>query len=224
MPTDTVSTRLKRALQPLLDRALKLQLVVEMTQRSADYGILARYFTLERDFVQKAAHARGAAILRCPSMQALRGHLEALNSLATHQDPLLSRLLSELPNPPLPSPEALRLSSSLGEFVGNVATAGTYPDLVAVLFAAETLYAYWCRRAGTHDAGGTDTASSIVTCWIEAHTSDEFLAQLGFLEYELDNFDPSSAHFSRLLNHCKLTLEHEFSFHEAPYARWESYL
>ncbi len=63
----------------------------------------------------------------------------------------------------------------------RTAHEGSYEQIVTLMFGAEWMYYFWCRRASEHYQSDADLRR-----WVEMHAEDEFYQQALWLKNELD--------------------------------------
>jgi thiaminase/transcriptional activator TenA len=92
----------------------------------------------------------------------------------------------------------------------EIAREGGYLDGVAIMLAAEWMYATWCSRAAKRAI-----RDRLSRRWVELHAEPEFLAQADWLRGQLNAADPSEE--ASLGQRFRRALELEIAFHDAPF-------
>ena len=96
----------------------------------------------------------------------------------------------------------------------RTARQGSYEQIVTLMFGAEWMYYFWCRRASEHRQSDAD-----VRRWVEMHAEDEFYQQALWLKNELDRcaMALSESEKQALSALYGDVLQWEIDFHHAAY-------
>lgn len=180
--------------------------------------VFARYLVFEHGFVETAMLIFGHALLKAPGPAQRRRLIGVLHALAEEQVDSFRQAFAALGIAPrqaadAPLPEAVRAFEC---HMLAVAETGNYHDILAVMLAAEWMYATWCSRV---DAAAISSAP--LRRWVALHAAPEFLEQAAWLRAEVDIADVGAAECRRLTALFRTTLLLEIDFHEAAYdASW----
>ncbi|WP_428391070.1 TenA family protein [Lichenicoccus sp.] len=178
--------------------------------------VFERYLVFEYGFVETAMLIFGHAMLKASSFRQRRWLIGVLHALAEEQMGTFRQAFNALGiAPPTsadpPVPEAVRAFS---RGMMDVAQTGDYPDLLAIMLAAEWMYAAWCSRI---DLATIDSPE--LRRWVALHASSGFLAQAAWLRAEIDTVAAKAdvAGRDRLSSLFRRALLLEIDFHHAAY-------
>ena len=179
-------------------------------------AVFERYLVFEHRFVETAILIFGHALLKAPGT-AQRYHLvDVLHALSTEQLPAFKSFFAALGVAPAGADEALPTAvQAFDRGMLRMAENGGYCDVVAIMLAAEWMYATWCGRV--HAAPIT---SPELRRWVALHTEPGFHDQVAWLRAEMDACVVDEADAARLPATFRRVLELEIAFHEAAYASW----
>jgi thiaminase/transcriptional activator TenA len=170
------------------------------------------YLVYECDFVESAMLIFGHMLVKAPGLAERRWLAGVLQALATEQIGYFERTFETLGLSAEERGQALPAEVlAFRDGMLAIARDGSYLDGVAVMLAAEWMYATWCGRAA-----GARVSDPILRRWVELHAEPEFLAQADWLRRQIDTAPPESE--ERLSRAFRRALELEIVFHEAPYA------
>ncbi|MCX5514956.1 TenA family transcriptional regulator [Kaistia algarum] len=174
------------------------------------------YLVYECDFVETAMLIFGHMLVKAPSLAERRWLAGVLQALATEQIGYFEAtfkavgVTGEDRAKPLPSSVFAFRDGMLA-----IARDGDYLDGVAIMLAAEWMYATWCSRAA-----GKPITNPVLKRWVDLHAEPEFLAQADWLRRQIDAAGPAEA--DRLGQRFRKALELEIAFHSAPFEGDES--
>ena len=173
-----------------------------------------RYLQIEGDFVETAIAIFGYAVAKAPDIAARRKLIGVLDALANGQIAYFERVTEArdiTADPTLlnhPDVDAFR-DGMLG-----IARDGTYPQILAAMFAAEWMYLTWSDSVAARMPRDPDLRN-----WIEMHISEGFRRGAHWLKNSLDRLDAElseaeKAGCSRVFGR---TQRLEIAFHSAAY-------
>lgn len=171
------------------------------------------YLVYECDFVETAMLIFGHMLVKAPGLAERRWLAGVLQALATDQIGYFETTFEALGVTaedrvnPLPASVFAFRDGMLA-----IARDGDYLDGVAIMLAAEWMYATWCSRAA-----GRTISNPILKRWVDLHAEPEFLAQANWLRRQIDAADPADR--ERLGGRFRKALELEVAFHSAPFER-----
>lgn len=179
--------------------------------------VFARYLVFEHRFVETAVLIFGRAMLKAPGMAQRHRLIAVLHALSTEQLPAFSSFFAALGIEPAEKDEAL--PAAVQEFdrgMLRMAEEGGYCEVVAIVLAAEWMYATWCGRACA-----APISSPGLRRWVALHTEPAFVGQVAWLRAEMDACAADEGSAARLSSLFRRALELEIAFHEAAYdASW----
>lgn len=178
-------------------------------------AVFKDYLIYECDFVETAMLIFGHMLVKAPGLAERRWLAGVLQALAVEQIGYFERtfaavgITDEDRGRPLPD-AVLRFRNGMLA----IARDGGYLDGVAIMFAAESMYAAWCGRAAR-----SSIANPELKRWIDLHAEADFHAQADWLRGQLDGAPASTAaERKRLAALFGKALALEIDFHHAPYA------
>lgn len=169
------------------------------------------YLIYECDFVETAMLIFGHMLVKAPGLAERRWLAGVLQALAVEQIGYFERTFAALGIAavdrarPLPPAVATFRNGMLA-----IARDGTYHDGVAIMLAAEWMYATWCQRAAR-----CRITNPILKRWVDLHAEPEFLAQADWLRQQIDAAESNEE--SRLSTCFRQALALEIDFHQAPF-------
>ncbi len=208
-----LSQRLLSANQDVWDAMQAHRFVRDVEAGRLPEEAFARYLGFEHRFVETAILIFGHALLKAPEPVQRHRLIGVLHALSTEQLPAFDRFFGALGIAPAGADAAL--PTAVREFdrgMLRMAEEGAYADVIAIMLAAEWMYATWCGRAKARDA---PVASPELRRWVTLHTEPGFLGQVAWLRAEIDACPDSD--FARLSSQFGRALELEIAFHEAAY-------
>ena len=213
--TASLSHRLRAANLALWDHMQAHRFVRDIEADSLPREVFARYVVHERAFVETAILIFGHAMLKAPDFTARRRLCGVLHGLSGEQldyfDRVFASLGTALPDPTMRPPQSV---TAFDRYMLDVAETGSYLDILAVMLAAEWMYATWCKRACQRPISDPDIAD-----WVRLHAAPEFLAQADWLRNNVDaaGTGVDATMFQHLSELFGTTLRLEIDFHTAPY-------
>ena len=181
MAEPSLSQRLLAANQGAWDEMQAHRFVRDIEANRLPRPVFARYLAYEHGFVETAILIFGHAMLKAPDLTARRWLCGVLHALSGEQLGYFDRVLTALgagPSGPGAAPPAV---AAFGWFMLGVAESGSYLDTLAVMLAAEWMYATWCARAALRPISDPDVAE-----WVQMHAAPEFRAQADWLRAGVD--------------------------------------
>lgn len=179
--------------------------------------VFERYLVFEHRFVETAVLIFGHAMLKAPGIAQRRWLIGVLHALSTEQLSAFDRFFAALGVVPAAADEMLPAAvQAFDHGMLEMAEEGGYCDVLAVMLAAEWMYATWCSRA--HAA---PISSPELRRWVALHAEPGFLDQAAWLRAELDACAMDEDGVARLSARFRRALELEIAFHDAAYdAAW----
>lgn len=176
--------------------------------------VFKAYLIYECDFVETAMLIFGHMLVKAPGLAERRWLAGVLQGLAVEQIGYFERSFAALGITAVerarPLPDAvLRFRNGMLA----LAREGGYRDGVAIMLAAEWMYATWCSRAAR-----SAIANPELKRWVDLHAEADFLAQAAWLRGQLDEAPGMTpAERERLAALFGQALALEIDFHHAPY-------
>lgn len=175
--------------RPAWTAATRHRFVEELAAGELDDAAFRRYLVQDYAFVDDLAGAFGHAVGDAPSMAA-RGRLaDFLGTLTSDETDYFERSLDALGVSPAvrDDPSLAPPTRAFRDCIGR-ATAGGYPELLAVLVPAEWVYLEWATRAADRSPD-----RFYLDEWISLHANTEFASFVSWLRAELDREGPTVA-------------------------------
>ena len=207
----SLSERIRAANRDVWDAMQAHRFVAAIEADRLSPAAFRAYLVYECDFVETAMVIFGHMLVKAPGLAERRWLAGVLQALATEQIGYFDRTFATLGITPADRDRAL--PGAVVAFRNGmlaIARDGDYLDGVAIMLAAEWLYATWCSRA----ARGR-ISDAILRRWVDLHAEPEFLAQAEWLRGQIDAADPRVE--PRLGANFRHALELEIAFHEAPF-------
>lgn len=204
------SERLLKAAAPVMEQALRMRFVTEITAGTISDADYADYLEIEAAFVETATRLHGLAVWGAPDRTALERNARAVHALTTTQTDYFREARAAWPVPA--RPDAARRAEVLSRYALDVAREGGYPAVMTMLFAAESLYLTWCTRA--HERGAVPDGA--IRAWVALHADQAFRDGVRALAAEVDAL-PDDIPQERLTRWFTGMLEAEIAFHDAVY-------
>jgi thiaminase/transcriptional activator TenA len=183
-----------------------------------DPQVFRRYLVFEHGFVETAILIFGHAMLKAPGFAQRRRLIAALHSLAEEQLEYFAQVFAALGLAPsgatLPRPDAVR---RFDDGMLKIAEGGSYADILAIMLAAEWMYATWCLRAAEADKGEPELRR-----WVALHAEPPFLEGVEWLMREIDREAAAmnADGLRRMSGLFGAALQLEIAFHAAAYEDW----
>jgi thiaminase/transcriptional activator TenA len=170
----------------------------------------ANYLLIEESFVHTAARLHGLAVWDAPTWEAVVDNANAVHALVGEQTEYFRVTRAAWPVPAEMSDHQLEQAARLSEYAIEAARAGGYPAVMTVLFAAETLYHGWCKRA--HASGLVPLGP--VAEWVALHAAEPFHAGVRALSTAVNNL-PAEIPDAALQCWFNGMLDAEITFHDS---------
>jgi thiaminase/transcriptional activator TenA len=207
----TLSERIRAANSDVWEAMQAHRFVADIEADRLSAAAFKAYLIYECDFVETAMLIFGHMLVKAPGLSERRRLSGVLQALATDQIGYFERTFALLgvtredrERPLPPSVSAFR------EGMLSIARDGSYLDGVAIMLAAEWMYATWCSRAAKRAI-----RDPILKQWVDLHAEPAFLAQADWLRRQIDAADPAR---EGALSQCfRRALELEIAFHSAPF-------
>lgn len=205
-----LSERLRDANRDLWDAMQSHRFVRDIEADTLPRDVFLRYLKYESAFVETAILIFGHALLKAPDYAARRVLCGVLYGLGNAQLGYFERAVATLGASQAEPPPAV---AAFDRGMLRVAESGGYHDIIAIMLAAEWMYATWCARASQHPI-----SNPLVAEWVRLHAEPDFLAQRDWLMAQLDAAQGAdAATFQRLSSLFGEALRLEIDFHTAPY-------
>lgn len=210
--TELLSERIRAANRDVWDAMQAHRFVAAIEADALREAAFRAYLIYECDFVETAMLIFGHMLVKAPGLPERRWLAGVLQALAVDQIGYFERTFETLGITPgdrarTPPPEVVAFRDGMLA----VARDGAYLDGVAIMLAAEWMYATWCARAAK-----APISDPILRRWVDLHAEPEFLAQADWLRAQIDAAPATEeAHLSAAFRRA---LELEIAFHDAPFA------
>ena len=205
-----LSDRLRDANRDLWDAMQAHRFVRDIEADALPRAVFARYLVYEGGFVETAILIFGHALLKAPDYASRRVLCGVLHGLGGAQLGYFDRAFAALGNSRSERPSAV---TAFDRGMLHIAETGSYLDIIAIMLAAEWMYATWCSRANQRPI-----SDPLIAEWVRLHAEPDFLAQRDWLMAQLDAApDVDTATFQRLSGLFGEALRLEIDFHTAPY-------
>ena len=177
--------------------------------------VLRRYFVIEHGFVETALLIHGHALLKAPGLPQRRHLVRTLHALSEGQLAWFRTCFATLGIEPPGGPPPLAVLAFRDGMVG-VAERGHYAEIIAIMLAAQWMYATWCARADR-----APSREKVLAGWVALHTGAAFIDRVRWLRDEIDREGSAldAAGQRRLSALFRHALELEIVVHEAAYER-----
>jgi thiaminase/transcriptional activator TenA len=219
MTHSSLSGRFRAANRATWDAMQAHRFVADIIEDRLDPEVFDRYLVFEHRFVETAILIFGQAMLKAPGLPQRQWLIGVLRALAQDQIGYFARTFAVLgidaadTSQPVPAPVEAFRAGMLG-----VAESGGYLDVLAIMLAAEWMYASWCGRAAVERISQPELKH-----WVDLHADTEFRSGVTWLRAELDAAGRGlpNAECDRLAGLFGRALELEIGFHAAAYdAAW----
>jgi thiaminase/transcriptional activator TenA len=209
-----LSSRILAANQSAWDAMQAHRFVAAIERDCLPAEVFKAYLIYECDFVETAMLIFGHMLVKAPGLAERRWLAGVLQALAVDQIGYFETTFAALA---ITSEDRRRAApaavAAFRDGMLTIARDGGYLDGVAVMLAAEWMYAAWCARAARRPI-----ANAQIKRWVDLHAEPAFLAQADWLRGQIDaapglaepDFDRLSALFGR-------ALALEIAFHNAPF-------
>ena len=210
-PEPPLSERIRAANLDVWDAMQAHRFIAEIEDDRLSAAAFKAYLIYECDFVETAMLIFGHMLVKAPGLEERRWLAGVLQALAVDQIGYFERTFAALGvtredrTRPLP-PSVFRFRDGML----TIARDGGYLDGVAIMLAAEWMYATWCSRAAKRAI-----SNPILRQWVDLHAEPGFLAQADWLRRQIDAADASQE--AGLGQHFRRALELEIAFHTAPF-------
>ena len=212
-PPQALSERIRASNYDVWDAMQAHRFVADIEQDRLAPEAFKAYLIYECEFVETAMLIFGHMLVKAPGLPERRWLAGVLQALAVDQIGYFERAFAALG---VTAAERARpLPASVLAFRGDmlaIARDGSYLDGVAIMLAAEWMYATWCSRAARRSI-----SDPILRQWIDLHAEPTFLAQADWLRQQIDAADISQE--TALGERFRRSLELEIAFHSAPLQR-----
>lgn len=209
--SETLSERIRAVNADVWDAVQAHRFVSDIEEDTLSAEAFRAYLVYECDFVETAMLIFGHMLVKAPGLSERRWLAGVLQSLATEQIGYFERTFETLGVTEAERRRGLPPSVlAFRDGMLQVARDGSYLDGVAIMLAAEWMYATWCSRAAERKI-----SDPVLKRWVDLHAEPEFLAQADWLRRQVDAADPTAE--ADLSASFRRALELEIDFHTAPY-------
>jgi thiaminase/transcriptional activator TenA len=176
--------------------------------------VFKAYLVYECDFVETAMLIFGHMLVKAPGLAERRRLAGVLQALAVDQIGYFEQTFAALAITPEDRRRAFPpVVAAFRDGMLAIARDGGYLDGVAVMLAAEWMYATWCVRAARRPIGNAE-----IKRWVDLHADPGFLAQAEWLRRQIDDAPGlAETDVSRLSALFGRALALEIAFHDAPF-------
>ncbi|MEG8680858.1 TenA family protein [Klebsiella pneumoniae] len=178
---EAFSERLLCEHQPAWQAMQQHPFVTDIEQDRLPTVVFNRYLVFEGNFVATAIAIFALGVSKAPGIQQQRWLIGVLNALVDIQIAWFEQVLSARQIDPAEYPDDLPGVRRFRDGMLRTAHEGSYEQIVTLMFGAEWMYYFWCRRASEHYQSDADLRR-----WVEMHAEDEFYQQALWLKNELD--------------------------------------
>jgi thiaminase/transcriptional activator TenA len=209
-----LSSRILAANQAVWDAMQAHRFVTAIERDCLPAEVFKAYLVYECDFVETAMLIFGHMLVKAPGLAERRWLAGVLQALAVDQigyfEKAFAALAITLEDRHRSAPAAV---AAFRDGMLGIAKEGGYLDGVAVMLAAEWMYAAWCARAAR-----TPIANPEIKRWVDLHADPAFLAQADWLRSQVDAATGlAEADVNRLSALFGRALALEIGFHDAPF-------
>jgi thiaminase/transcriptional activator TenA len=212
----SVSERIRAANLDVWDGMQAHRFIREIEEDTLGDAAFKAYLIYECDFVETAMLIFGHMLVKAPGLAERRWLAGVLQALAVDQIGYFERTFAALgvtrEDRDRASPASV---AAFRDGMLAIARDGGYLDGVAIMLAAEWMYATWCARAAKRVI-----SNPVLKRWVDLHAEPEFLAQAYWLRRQIDAVDPSEE--AALGQRFRRALELEIAFHSAPFERTQT--
>lgn len=212
MTAARLSERIRASNLDVWDAMQAHRFVAEIEADALSDAAFRAYLIYEGDFVETAMLIFGHMLVKAPGLAERRWLAGVLQALAVEQIGYFEQTFAALG---ISAEERARTSppevAAFRDGMLAVAREGSYLDGVAIMLAAEWMYATWCARAAK-----SPISDPTLRRWVELHAEPEFHAQADWLRAQIDA--APAAEEAQLSRAFRRALELEIAFHDAPFA------
>ena len=181
-------------------------------------AVFKNYLIDEHSFVEEAIGIFALMLAKAPGIAEWRWLTGVLVALTGEQIGYFEATFAALGIDPVearrrrPEPAAV---TAFRRGMRSMAEAGSYAEVVAIMLAAEWMYATWCARAAKGSIGDEQLRR-----WVHLHAAPEFAAQAAWLRDQLDAVAPllDEKERSAVIAAFGEALRLEIDFHAAAFA------
>ncbi|SHG23537.1 thiaminase (transcriptional activator TenA) [Kaistia soli DSM 19436] len=208
-----LSERIRVASQPAWDGMQEHPFVTAIEADRLSDAEFRAYLIYECDFVETAMLIFGHMLVKAPGLEERRWLAGVLQALAVEQIGYFETTFAKLGITTEVRAKAMPPSVlAFRDGMLKIAAEGNYLDGVAIMLAAEWMYATWCSRAAK-----CTISNPVLKRWVDLHAEPEFLAQADWLRRQIDSATPALE--PQLAASFRHALELEIDFHTAPLER-----
>lgn len=208
------SARVVAASVDALRASAGVRFVREASDGTIDDDAFAAYLAIEERFVRTATRVTGYLTWASADWPAVAGHARAVAGLVGPQLGWFRTVRPRWTGGADRLADAVARSEVLASQVLGLTAAHGAPGAVTAMFAAETLYSGWCRRAASQPVERfTD-----LRAWIDMHAAPPFTAGVEALALAVDAI-PDTIDDDTVVGWFRDTLAAEDAFHAAAYPR-----
>ncbi|WP_108262490.1 TenA family protein [Mangrovicoccus ximenensis] len=212
--TDALSDRILAENAAVFEAMTSHRFVQDIAADRLPREVFDRYLQIEGGFVETAISIFALAVAKAPDMAARRKLIAVLDALANEQIAYFERVFAARG---IVRDEALLAHPDVAAFGGGmleIAETGSYPEILAAMFAAEWMYLTWNDAVAAHMPADPDLAH-----WIGMHVSDGFRDGAHWLKDSLDALgaelpEEAKARCSAIFGRAQ---QLEIDFHSAAY-------
>ena len=147
---EAFSERLLREHQPAWQAMQQHRFVTDIEQDRLPTAVFNRYLVFEGNFVATAIAIFALGVSKAPGIHQQRWLIGVLNALVDTQIAWFEQVLSERRITPADYPDDLPGVRRFRDGMLRTARQGSYEQIVTLMFGAEWMYYFWCRRASEH--------------------------------------------------------------------------
>ena len=211
----SLSERLVEANRDVWDAMQEHQFVQDVEADRMPAEVFERYLVFEHRFVETAVLIVGEAMLKAPGTEQRHRWIAVLHALSNDQLPAFDDFFAALGIEPAGTATLPAAVQAFDRGMLSMAQSGDYADALAIMLAAEWMYATWCSRARA-----VPITIPELRRWVAMHAEPGFLDQVAWLRAEIDALAAGDAQFARLSARFRRALALEIAFHDAPYESW----
>jgi len=206
-----LSERILAANLDVWDAMQSHRFVAEIEEDRLSAAAFKAYLIYECDFVETAMLIFAHMLVKAPGLSERRWLAGVLQALAVDQITYFEGAFAAVgvtrKDRERPLPSAV---SAFREGMLSIARDGSFLDGVAIMLAAEWMYATWCSRAAKRAI-----REPILKQWVDLHAEPAFRAQADWLRRQIDAANPGQE--GALSQRFRRALELEIGFHSAPF-------
>jgi len=214
-PDASFSEWLRVRSEPAWTDAVDHRFVHEVAADDISDVTFRRYLVQDYAFVRELAGAFGHAVGEAPTMDARSELVSFLATLTADENDYFERSFDALdvPREAYAEPVLAEPTRAFVDLLGR-ASAGGYPELLAVLVPAEWVYCSWAT-----DVADADRSRWYLDEWIRLHANPEFRSFVEWLRSALDRVGAAAGarRRNRLAALFERTVDLEVAFFDAAY-------